>query len=132
MTKALGLLAALAATPAALAQFDGQDAATYQKCLDLARTNPPEGFETGSSWHDHGGGLPAEHCVAIALVGLKEYAEAGRRLEKIANEMTVRESNTLRADVLGQAAEAWLEGGSPDGAITALNAAIELAPHNPD
>lgn len=131
--KALGLLVLIAAAPApAPPTFEGQDAATYKKCLDFARSNPSEGFESASGWRDHGGGLPAEHCVAIALVGLKEYAEAGKRLEKIANEMTVRESNALRADVLGEAAEAWLEGGSPEGAITALNAAIELAPQNPD
>jgi tetratricopeptide (TPR) repeat protein len=131
MISALSLCAILVAAPAS-AQLEGQDAATYQKCLDLARANPSEGFETASSWRDHGGGLPAEHCVAIALVGLKDYAEAARRLEKIANEMTLRESTGLRADVLSQAAEAWLEGGSPDGAVAALNAAIELAPKNPD
>jgi len=117
---------------AAGAEIDGQDAASYQKCLDLARSNPAEGFETASGWRDHGGGLPAEHCVAIALVGLKEYPEAAKRLEAIANEMTVRESAALRADVLSEAAEAWMEGGSTEGAIAALNAAIELTPKNPD
>ncbi len=127
----MSLLLAFTVQPA-WAQFEGQSAATYQKCLDLARAKPGDGFEAASTWRDHGGGLPAEHCVAIALIGLKEYAEAGRRLEKIANEMTLRESEELRADVLSQASEAWLEGGSVDSAVKAIDAAIKLAPSNPD
>jgi tetratricopeptide (TPR) repeat protein len=128
----LAFVLVLPAAEWAAAAVEGQDAAAYEKCLDLARKNPSEGFETGSVWRDHGGGLPAEHCVALALVGLKEYGEAARRLEKIANRMTLRESTTLRAEVLSQAAEAWLEAGSPEGAEGALTSAIELAPRNPD
>ncbi len=112
-----------------VARAEGQDAATYDKCLAQARKDPSEGFETGSSWRDHGGGLPAEHCVAIALIGLKEYLEAANRLEKLAAEM-VRESDTLRAEVLSQAAEAWSEAGQPKNAEGALTEAIKLAPHN--
>jgi tetratricopeptide (TPR) repeat protein len=122
------LLAALVFTPAsALAQ--AQDAATYDKCLALARKTPADGFETGSSWRDHGGGVPAEHCVAIALVGLKQYGEAATRLETLAAKM-VRESDALRAEVLSQAAEAWSEGGQPKNADSDLTEAIKLAPKN--
>ena len=113
------------------ARAEGQDAATYDKCLALARKDPAEGFETGSSWRDHGGGLPAEHCVAVALIGLKEYPEAAHRLEKLASEM-VRESDALRADVLSQAAEAWSEAGQPGNAEAALTDALKLAPRNPN
>jgi tetratricopeptide (TPR) repeat protein len=112
-----------------VARAEGQDAATYDKCLALARKDPAEGFETGSSWRDHGGGLPAQHCVAVALIGLKEYVEAAHRLEKIAAEM-VRESDALRADVLSQAAEAWSEAGQPANAESALTEALKLAPRN--
>jgi tetratricopeptide (TPR) repeat protein len=114
-----------------VAHAEGQDAATYDKCLALARKDPSEGFETGSVWRDHGGGLPARHCVAVALIGLKEYVEAAHRLEKIAAEM-VRESDALRAGVLAQAAEAWSEAGQSENAEAALTAALKLAPRNPD
>jgi tetratricopeptide (TPR) repeat protein len=123
------VLIGLTLTAAAWGQ--AQDAATYDKCLALARKDPSEGFETGSSWRDHGGGLPAEHCVALALIGLKEYVEAAHRLEKLASEM-VRESDSLRAQVLGQAAEAWSEAGQPQNAEAALTDALKLAPRNSD
>ena len=110
-----------------LALAQAQDAATYDRCLALARKDPAEGFETGSSWRDHGGGVPAEHCVAIALVGLKQYGEAADRLEKLAAKM-VRESDTLRAEVLSQAAEAWSEAGKPQNAEADLTEAIKLVP----
>lgn len=112
-----------------LALAQAQDAATYDKCLAQARKDPAEGFETGSSWRDHGGGVPAEHCVAIALIGLKQYGEAATRLEKLAAKM-VRESDALRAEVLSQAAEAWSEGGQPKNAESDLTEAIKLAPKN--
>jgi len=124
------VLALVQALPLA-ARAEGEDAATYEKCLALARKDPSEGFETGSSWRDHGGGLPAEHCVAVALIGLKEYVEAAHRLEKLASGM-VRESDGLRAGALAQAAEAWTEAGRPDNAEAALTEALKLAPHNPD
>ena len=113
------------------ARAEAQDAATYDKCLALARKDPAEGFETGSSWRDHGGGVPAEHCVAIALVGLKQYGEAATRLEKLAAKM-VRESDVLRAEVLSQAAEAWSEAGQPQNAESDLTEAIKLTPKNAD
>lgn len=126
--RRLALLILVALPVAAHAEGD---AATYEQCLALARKDPASGFETGSSWRDHGGGLPAEHCVAVALFGLKEYGEAAQRLEKIAGRMA-RESDALRADVLAEAAEAWSEAGRPENAEGALTAALKLSPRNVD
>jgi tetratricopeptide (TPR) repeat protein len=123
----LSLLLGLA--PVALAE--SQDAQTYEKCLALARKDPAQGFENAEVLRDHGGGLPAEHCVAIALIGLKDYEEAAKRLEKLAAEM-VREGDALRAEVLSQAAEAWSEAGRLANAEAALTEALKLAPGNPD
>jgi len=124
------LIAALLFTPD-LALAQAQDAATYDKCLAQARKDPADGFEMASSWRDHGGGVPAEHCVAIALIGLKEYGEAATRLEKLAEKM-VRESDALRGEVLSQAAEAWSEAGQPQNAESDLTEAIKLVPKNAD
>jgi tetratricopeptide (TPR) repeat protein len=112
-------------------RIEGEDAAAYDRCLALARTNPADGFESASGWHDHGGGLPAQHCVAMSLVGLKQYPEAAQRLEKLAQQM-VRESDALRAEVLSQAAEAWSEAGVPENAGTDLTEALKLTPRNAD
>jgi tetratricopeptide (TPR) repeat protein len=110
---------------------EAEDSATYDRCLALARSKPADGFESASIWRDHGGGLPAQHCVALALVGLKQYVEAARRLEKLAGEM-VRESDALRAEVLSQAAEAWSEANSPENAGNDLTEALKLEPRDAD
>jgi tetratricopeptide (TPR) repeat protein len=99
--------------------------------MQQARANPDQGFETASEWRDHGGGFPAEHCVAIALVGLKQYPEAAHRLETLAQSM-VKEAPPLRAQVMSQAAEAWSEAGEPKSAEADLAEAIRLDPGNAD
>jgi tetratricopeptide (TPR) repeat protein len=128
-TSLLSLLLLAMAAPAAA--VESEDAKTYDHCMSLARQTPEEGFETASQWRDEGGGLPAEHCVAIALDGMKEYEEAANRLELLATEM-VRETAALRAEVLSQAAEAWSEAGQPEHAEAALTEAMRIDPHNPD
>jgi tetratricopeptide (TPR) repeat protein len=115
----------------AVAATDADDAKTYADCMATARSNPDQGFEDGSEWRDHGGGFPAEHCVAIALIGLKQYGEAAGRLESLATNM-VKETASLRAEVLAQAAEAWSEGGEPIKAEADLTEAIRIDPGNYD
>jgi tetratricopeptide (TPR) repeat protein len=121
--------AALLAPAAVLADDLRNDAASYERCMTTARKEPSDGFEMASVWKDHGGGLPAEHCIAVALMGLKQYALAGDQLETLGKEM-VREAPSLRADVLSQAGEAWLQAGQPEKSKAALTAAIGLDPKN--
>ncbi|HLZ65983.1 MAG TPA: tetratricopeptide repeat protein [Aliidongia sp.] len=113
---------------AALADADlKNDAASYERCMNTARKEPADGFEMASVWKEHGGGLPAEHCSGVALMGLKQYALAGDTLETLGKEM-VREAPSLRAQVLSQAGEAWLQAGEPEKARADLTAAIGLDP----
>jgi len=125
------LTAATARAASDPTRIEGDDAATYDRCLALARSKPADGFESASVWRDHGGGLPAQHCVALALVGLKQYVEAAKRLEKLVGDMA-RESDALRAEVLSQAAEAWSEANSPENAGKDLTEALKLQPRNAD
>jgi tetratricopeptide (TPR) repeat protein len=127
---AAAVVLALFAETAARAD-DAGDARTYADCMAAARKTPEQGFETASEWRDHGGGFPAEHCVAIALIGLKQYAEAARRLEDLATAM-VKESGAMRAEVLAQGAEAWSEGGLPQNAEADLTEAIRIDPTDLD
>ncbi|MCZ6453449.1 MAG: hypothetical protein O6909_04325, partial [Alphaproteobacteria bacterium] len=62
-------------------------AQAYQGCMALARAKPAEGFEAAIAWRDEGGGPPARHCTAIALVGLGQLDEAAQRLEDLAQNM---------------------------------------------
>src|SRR5258708_15542824 len=97
------------------------DAATYERCMTLARENPAAARDLAESWHDRGGAHPADHCYAAALIGLKQYKEGALRLEKLAQAM-VHAPPALRADVLGQAAQGWLLAGDPRRAHAAARA----------
>ena len=106
------------------------DAATYEHCMTLAGENPAAARDLAESWHDRGGAHPADHCFAVALIGLKQYKEGASRLEKLAQAM-VHAPPALRADVLGQAAQGWLLAGDPRRAYAADGAALGLRPEDP-
>jgi len=107
------------------------DAATYDRCLKLARQNPDAAKSLAQAWHGRGGAHPADHCAAVALVGLKQYKEAATRLEALAQEMTTAPVS-LRAEVLDQAGQAWLLAGDPVRAYAASGQAVSLQPNDPD
>lgn len=83
------------------------------------------------TWRDLGGGFPAEHCAAVALVGLKKYSEAAERLERMAGAM-MQAGPTLRGDALEQAGSAWLLANKPAKAKIDFDAALTLRPNDPD
>jgi tetratricopeptide (TPR) repeat protein len=107
------------------------DAETYAKCMQLAQDDPAAGRKLAQSWHERGGAHPAEHCLAVSLLGLKQYKEAAGRLEKLAQAMA-RAPASLRAEVLGQAAQGWLLAGDPARAYAADGAALALRPGDGD
>lgn len=107
------------------------DAATYERCMKLARKDPGAAQSLARAWHDRGGAHPAEHCDAVALIGLGKYQEAATRLEGLAQAMTTAPA-ALRADVLDQAGQAWLLSGDPMRAYAASGAAVALQPNDPD
>ena len=131
MIPPLVLSALLIAAPAAAQRQPVVEAQTYESCLALARTDPTAAWEKALAWRSNGGAHPAEHCAAVALIGLKQYAEGGRRLEKLAEGMT-RAPSTLRGEVLGQAGEAWLLAGDAPRAHAALTQALAMAPGDLD
>jgi tetratricopeptide (TPR) repeat protein len=106
------------------------DAQKYQHCIWLARQKPEDGWEESLSWGSLGGGEPARQCGAIALVGLKQYAEAATRLEDLAR--SSHSSPMLRAGMLAQAGQAWLLAGKPERAYAAQTTALQLVPGAPD
>lgn len=124
-------LAMVSAWPVAAQHLPAVEADHYARCLDRARQDPSAAWDDALAWRDTGGGHPAEHCAAVALIGLKQYAEAGKRLEKLADEMFKAPSD-LRAEVLGQAGQAWLLGGDPTRAAEMLTQALALAPDDAD
>ncbi len=120
--------AALAQEPATVlpAPMLDNPAGTYRQCLELARSNPEQGFEFAGRWLGLGGIEPARHCRAVALIGLKEYAEAASSLEELA--VASKQPVRLRAGMLAQAGQAWLLGEDPGRALASLTAALGLMP----
>src|SRR5690242_13710435 len=107
------------------------EAATYDRCMSLARQHPAEARELAESWHARGGAHPADHCAAVALIGLKKYKEAATRLDALAAAMAAAPVE-LRAEVLDQAGQIWGLAGDPVRAYAAAGAAVALQPNNPD
>jgi tetratricopeptide (TPR) repeat protein len=136
MTRSFQVLIFLAASLAqlgpapALGQRSAIDhAREYKNCMVLARAAPEDGFERALGWAAMGGGEGARHCAAVALIGLGQYAEAARRLERLAAEMGPGEVG-LRSSVLAQAGQAWLMEGDTGRAHAVQSAALALDPGN--
>src|SRR5437763_411424 len=107
---AVAVLCLLLAAPAAAQQLPAVEAENYERCMALARKDPGAGWEAALDWQSRGGRHPAEHCAAVALIGLGQYGEAGKRLETLADEMRHAPAELL-GEVLGQAGQAWLLAG---------------------
>lgn len=108
---------------------DKEQNRTYQKCIALAQKNPEQGFETASGWRGIGGGSAAEHCAAVALLGLGQYEKAATRLETLGHRAL--EEPHVKAGLFSQAGQAWLLHGDPQKATTAFSIAVSLTPRNP-
>ena len=122
------LLAALLAAPAGAAYAKDRQ---YENCMRLARTDPGQGFEVALAWQDLGGGQAAQHCVAVALIGLNQFVQAAERLEALAAAM-LPASDAHRAAILGQAGTAWFSAEDYDRAYAAQSAALKLSPGDPE
>jgi tetratricopeptide (TPR) repeat protein len=132
----IAALALLTAWPLAFAaaapQSPPSDAdAHYQYCLDAARRAPKDGLAQAEDWRADGGGFPADHCAAVALFGLKRFAEAAQRFEALAGAM-MKEKPELRAGALEQAGQAWLLAGEPVKARAAFDGALRFTPRDPE
>jgi tetratricopeptide (TPR) repeat protein len=125
--------AAFAAQPAQPPQatVEAQETA-YNRCMDLAKTDPGAARDMAAKWAAQGGAHPADHCYAVALIGLKQYKPAAQRLDKLAEAMLTVAPDSLRAEVLDQAGQAWLLGGDAARAYNDTGAALALAPGDPD
>ena len=107
------------------------DAQHYDRCLQMAHGDPQKAYADAESWRDVGGGFPAQHCAAVALVGLKKYSEAATRLQALANAMMTA-GPEMRGDALEQAGQAWLLAGKPSEAIVAFDGALGFRPKDPE
>ncbi len=104
----------------------------YEQCLALARSEPQRAYDQAVTWHQFGGGgFPAEHCVAVALIAMKRYPEAANKLETLAGAM-MQGDPALRGGALEQAGNAWLLASQAKEAKADFDAALVYKPNDPD
>lgn len=127
------LLAALllGALPAAAQRLPAVEADRYERCMALARSDPEAARDMAQRWRFEGGANPAEHCAAVALIGLRQYADAARRLEALGDAMA-KAPPALRAEIRGQAGQAWILAGDTVRAHEMLTLALLDAPDDLD
>lgn len=101
------LAVALFASGPALAQSSAQmsEYQRYTDCLQRIETEPLEAYEDALSWKYDGGGWPAEHCQALALIAAGDPHAGLSLLENIAS---LDRPGLLVQERLGM----WLEAGA--------------------
>lgn len=126
---AVAALCLLAARAAAAQSDDPEQAARYQTCMERADTGPDEALEAAQTWLDLGGGDPARHCAAVALMRLGHYEAAGQELEALAGSLEASHVH-LQIPILIQAAQAWLAAGDAERAYAVQSTALARQPNN--
>lgn len=121
----IAAVAAVAAPP-----IDGSSE-SYETCLRLAQTDPNAALETALAWQDMGGGGAAQHCVAVTLFNLGQFAQAAERFEKLAGSSNGAPASA-RAEMLAQAGTAWFRADNLKRAYAVQSEALKLAPANGD
>ena len=120
-----GILVQIMAIPAVAAAIDHQQ--QYEACMTLTREWPEEAYHSGLNWYKHGGAIPARHCVAVALLKLRQYAEAASRLERLAIDLGTART-ALLSGILMQAGQAWYLAGRSDKAFNLQSKLLDLVP----
>lgn len=103
------------------------EAREYSACMRLARTSPQAAQQTALAWRKRGGGDPALHCVAVALLSMGQYSQSARMLEELAASSDAKRPD-IRAGLLAQAANGWIIAGRPQTAAKLLGQALALRP----
>jgi tetratricopeptide (TPR) repeat protein len=124
-------VAAAVRGPSGPAPRGPSDSVHYRRCLIDSNANPAIALADAESWAKSGGGVPAQHCAALALVTLKRYVEAGTRLDKMAADRGVPDIS-FRTALYDQAGNAWLLAGDGARAVQSFSAALALSAGDAD
>jgi tetratricopeptide (TPR) repeat protein len=106
---------------------DGPD---YEHCLGMLANDPDGANAFADAWEATGGGEGAAHCHALAQLTLGNTQAGAQMLETLAAKSTA--PPLARAQVYGQAVQAWLLADDAARAYEAASRAIELSPADPE
>ncbi|MGE0416849.1 MAG: hypothetical protein AB7O80_08585 [Acetobacteraceae bacterium] len=100
----------------------------YDHCLDLLPEDPAAAITMADAWRARGGGEPADHCTALAVIANGHLAEGAAMLERLAHKSTA--PKLARAMLLSQAADVRLQSDQPAQALQDAADALALSPDN--
>jgi Flp pilus assembly protein TadD len=106
---------------------EGKD---YDRCLDMLESDPSGADALAATMAAGGAGEPAEHCHALAQVELGNTEDGAALLDKLAG--ASKSPASARAEVFGQADQAWTMAGRPQQAFASATNALKLSPDDPD
>ncbi len=99
----------------------------YESCVALLDADLEAGRREAQQWVGAGGGANARHCLALADLKAGYPKLAAARLDSIAHRKDAGD-DFVRARILEQAAEAWLQAGALSYAEKSIAEAIALVP----
>lgn len=117
--------------PIRAAQATAQDFSDYNGCVRLTQKNPNKALTEATEWQAGGGGGPATHCLALAMIALRRYGDAAVRLDKLGAAKDISDFRE-RAALYDQAGNAWLLARQPRKAIASFSSALALTPNDVD
>lgn len=127
--KRLVLAAAAGAAFTSMAFAQARDHDRYEACLGGIETNADAAYEEALAWRFEGGGWPARHCVARALIALGEEEEGAFRLQALA-EAPDGGPAAMKVLYLAEAGEAWMSAGYPEEARRVYARALDYSPQS--
>lgn len=99
--------------------------------VDKDAASASQAYADGLIWRLHYGGMEAEQCIALALIGTGEYEIGARRLFSIANAPDGG-TDANKTNLLIKSANAFLLAELPDEALKSLDLALTLKPNDGD
>jgi len=120
---ALFLIAAAPARPY-------EEGAHYRECLRAVHDAPAHAADLAAAWRLEGGGLPARHCLALALSAQGQPGAARAELESAARAGEAVH-DPMTAALWGQAGNAAMLAKAPAAAITDFASGIAIAGTEP-
>ena len=114
----------LAAAPTKAGPVDA-DAARYQHCLVLTRTDPAAARAEAERWRGAGGGFHAIECTGLAFATDAAWAKAAAAFEETAHAAVIAHAPHV-AGYWAEAGNAWLAAGEPVKARGAIDRAIAV------
>ena len=117
-----------------------KEEARYRDCLARALEDPDHALDLAFRWQTDGGGLPAEHCIAVALVTMGHPDVAAERLADMLARLRRGEGlpydplggptsvDALAAGLYAQLGNARLLADDPERAIDAFTRGLSVIP----